>query len=74
MEYVGGFLQGSSLHRERVNGAPHGCLIHATSDIGRAVESGAGHIVEYRLLVHCGLQYGVVFQCIFGALCSTLKV
>ena len=64
-----GFSKGLGLHRERVNGAPHGCLIHATSDVGCAVESGAGHGVEYRLFSL--LWFAVVLQYVFGALCST---
>lgn len=51
-----GKVWGLGLHRERVNGAPHGCLIHATSDSDCAVEIGAGHGVEYQLFAHCGLQ------------------
>lgn len=52
-----------------MNGAPHGCLIHATSDVGCAVEGGVGHGVEYRL-AHSDLQHSVVLQCVFWGLCS----
>lgn len=68
-----GFSKDLGLHRERVNGAPHGCLIHATSDVGCAVESGAGHGVEYRLFAHIVVcsSIAVVLKYVFGALSST---
>ena len=61
-----GVSKGLGLHRERVNGAPHGCLIHATSNVGCAVESGAGHGVEYQLFAPLWSVVQSVTVCIRG--------